>query len=156
MENQLNSIINGFFGDTGYGIIEMVERGEKGTKVLEIYVDSEEGIKLDDLAELNRKLNKLIDEKIPVNDLSKLMISSPGAERPFKYLWQLKKHTGRKIEIELNSGEKTEGKLLEADRESNGMILIEISGNKKAGTGEIRAINFGDIKESKVKISFSK
>ncbi|MBV6478123.1 MAG: Ribosome maturation factor RimP [Ignavibacteria bacterium] len=158
MENQLNKLIFGFLGEKGYGIIDMIERGERGTKVVEIFVDNEEGLMLDELAKLNRDLNRMIDDNFPVNDISKLVISSPGAERPFKYIWQLKKHLGRILEIEFENGEKTEGKLLEADEESNGILMIEVvnKNSPKISTGEIRAVNFGDIKEVKVKISFSK
>lgn len=158
MENQLNKLIFGFLGEKGYGIIDMIERGERGTKVVEIFVDNEEGLMLDELAKLNRDLNRMIDDNFPVNDISKLVISSPGAERPFKYIWQLKKHLGRILEIEFENGEKTEGKLLEADEESNGILMIEVvnKNSPKISTGEIRAVNFGDIKEAKVKISFSK
>lgn len=158
MENQLNTLINTYFGEKGYGIIDMIERGERGTKLIEIFVDNEEGLQLDELARLNRELNQLIDEKFPVNDVSKLVVSSPGTERPFKYIWQLKKHEGRILEIEFNNGEKTEGKLLEADKESNGMLILEIRKKDKIKNSaiEVRAVNFGDIKESRVKISFSK
>ena len=158
MENQLNTLIYGYFGERGYGIIDMIERGERETKVVEIFVDNEEGLKLDELGRLNRELNQLIDENFPVNDISKLVVSSPGTERSFKYIWQLKKHEGRILEIELRNGEKTEGKLLEADKESNGMLMLEIirKDKPKNSVSEVRAVNFGDIKESKVKISFSK
>lgn len=158
MENELKSIIEEYFSSSEYKIIELVFRGEKGTKVAEVYVDKEDGININELAAINRELNDLVDTKLIVKDLSKLVVSSPGAERSFRYLWQLKKHTGRILEIELHSGEKTEGRLISVEDSGSGLILLEIIIKEKGkkNTPETRAINFSDIKESRVKISFSK
>lgn len=158
MENELKTIIEEYFDSSDYRIIELVFRGEKGTKVAEIYVDREEGININELAAINRELNELVDNKLIIKDLSKLVVSSPGAERSFRFLWQLKKHAGRILEIELNSGERIEGKLESVEDTGNGMLILEIIKKEKGKkiTSESRAVNFSDIKESRVKISFSK
>lgn len=157
MESELNILINSFFDKSGYRIIELLERGEKGTKVIEIFVDNENGINIDELAKLNRELNALIDEKFVIKDISKIVISSPGAERPFKYFWQLKKHEGRLLEIELNSGEKFEGRLINTESDEE-ILMTEIQKKEKGKSAvtEQRAVRFNEIKESKVKISFNK
>lgn len=158
MENEIYKIIYSFFEKTRYGIIDLIERGEKGTKVIEIFVDSEEPINIDELAKMNRELNDLIDSQEIIPDISKLVVSSPGTERSFKFIWQLKKHIGRLLEIELNSGEKIEGILTEADNESSGLVMVNILRKEKGKkiTEELRVFKFSDIKESRVKISFSK
>ncbi|MBL0106785.1 MAG: hypothetical protein IPP52_05735 [Ignavibacteria bacterium] len=46
MENELKSIIEEYFSSSDYRIIELVLRGEKGTKVAEVYVDKEDGINI--------------------------------------------------------------------------------------------------------------
>lgn len=157
MENQLKSIIERYFESSDYKLIDLVFRGEKGTKVVEIFADSAEGVNIDELSKINRDLNELADTELIIKDLSKIVVSSPGAERPFKYLWQLRKHLGRNLEIEMNDGEKISGKLTETEEEKN-LIFMEIQKTEKGkkNISEIRAINFSDIKESRVKISFSK
>ena len=158
MENELKSIIEEYFSSSDYRIIELVLRGEKGTKVAEVYVDKEDGININELAAINRELNDLVDTKLIIKDLSKLVVSSPGAERSFRYLWQLKKHIGRILEIELQSGEKAEGKLESVEDSDSGHIFLEIIIKEKGkkNSMESRKINFSEIKESRVKISFSK
>lgn len=158
MENDLKKIIDEYFESSKYKLVELITRGEKGTKVAEIFADSVDGVNIDELAAINRDLNELVDSKMLVNDLSKLVVSSPGAEKSFKFIWQLEKHTGRTLEIEMNDGEKIEGKLANIENEPNGVIFLEIL-NKEKGkkvTSESRAIKFKDIKESRVKISFKK
>ena len=126
--------------------------------MLEIFADSTDGVNIDELAAINRDLNELVDSNILVNDLSKLVVSSPGAEKSFKYLWQLEKHRGRTLEIEMNDGEKIEGQLENIENEPNEVIFLEILIKEKGRKAipEMRAVNFKDIKESKVKISFKK
>ena len=84
------------------------------------------------------------------------MISSPGAERAFKYVWQLDKHIGRTLEILFNDDTMMVGRLLEVD-DDTGTVKIQLApdGKKKADPVEIE-LKFENIKEAKVKISFSK
>lgn len=158
MENELKSVIQEYFQDSSYKIIDFVLRGEKGTKVLELYVDNKEGVNIDELAKINRDLNKKVEEKIVIKDISKLIVSSPGAERPFKYIWQLYKHLERTIEVELFNGERIEGKLVVVSDNPDENIILDVSKKEKQKerSSELKEINFKDIKESKVKISFSK
>lgn len=157
-ENELRQLIENYFSESDYKIIEFVFRGEKGTRVLEIFVDNINGINIDEITKINKDLSGLIDEKLVINDISNLVVSSPGAERPLKFIWQLHKHTGRTLEIELNDSEKLEGKLSEISEEGTGKLMIEIAVKEKGKKNSyiIREINFKDIKTIKVKISFSK
>jgi len=158
MEKGLEELIKEYFRNSDYRIIEFVLRGEGGTKVVEIFVDNENGINIDDLAKINRDLNELVDSNLVIKDISKLVVSSPGAERSFRYLWQLRKHIGRTLDIELNNGEKLEGKLTCISDDENEYVSIDINRKEKGKqiVSETRIISFKDIKESKVKLSFSK
>lgn len=160
METDLKELLEGYFEQSEYKIVETIYRGEKRTKVLEIFVDNRDGVRIDELARINKDLNELVDRKFAVNEISNIIISSPGADRPLKYIWQLYKHLGRKLAIQLNSAETIEGVLKEVveDRNDSGKILIEIQkreGKKNTGI-ELREINFSEIKELKIKISFLK
>ena len=157
IENELKNLIDEYFSNSEYRIIETVFRGEKGTKVLEIYVDNVNGIIFDEITGINKELSELIDSKLIINDISNLIVSSPGAERSIKYLWQLHKHSGRTLEIEMNDGEKFDGKLISVS-EDDSRIMVEIAVHEKGKKNVFmpREINFKDIKDLRVKISFSK
>jgi len=157
-ENELHSVIDEFFQNTDYRVIDTVLRGERGTTVLEIFVDNKDGIIFDELVNISKNLNEVVDSKISDNNIANLVVSSPGAEKPLKFIWQLYKHKDRILDIELMSGEILEGKLTNIEEEDDGKIELEIlhkEKNKKI-VSEIRAIDFRDIKNLKVKISFSK
>ncbi|MDQ3022608.1 MAG: hypothetical protein M3R36_18895 [Bacteroidota bacterium] len=158
IENEIHQLVDEYFTDSDYKVVDIILRGEKGTKVLEIFVDNKEGINIDDLTKFNKELNELIDEKIILNDLSKIVVSSPGAERPIKFFWQLCKHAGRDLEIELNNEEKIEGKLITVSDAGDEIIFVEITHREKGKkvVTEMKEMTFKEIKELKIKISFSK
>lgn len=157
-ELELQSLINDYFISSEYKIIETVIRGEKGTRVLEIFIDNEKGINIDEITKINKDLSGLIDEKIDLFSISNLVVSSPGAERPLKFHWQLYKHKGRLLEIEMVDGEMVEGKLIELSELGEEKIVIEIPLKEKGKklTYYPREIDFKEIKEVKVKLRFSK
>lgn len=158
IESEIRQIVDEYFKDSDYKVVDIVLRGEKGTKVLEIFVDNIEGIQIDDLTKFNKELNELIDEKIVLNDLSKIVVSSPGAERPLKFFWQLHKHLGRELEIELSNGNKMEGMLKTVSDTGDEIVFVEVTHREKGKkvVTELRELNFNDVKELKIKISFSK
>ncbi|MBK8981465.1 MAG: hypothetical protein IPM38_03870 [Ignavibacteria bacterium] len=155
METEIRNIAEDYFSRSDYKIIDYILRGEKGTKVLEIFVDNRNGINIDELVKINHELDDLIEEKIELVDISKLQISSPGAERSFKYIWQLEKHIGRDIEIRLDGDTEITGKLtLVTENDSKIGIEIQVKEKGKKNQTEYREINFGDILESKIKLKF--
>jgi ribosome maturation factor RimP len=84
----------------GLTLLDLKRRGERGTTVIEIVVDSEEGVKLDDLTELSRWTSALFDEiEDAIPGRYKLEVSSGGLDRPLEHLWQYRKNLGRLIKL---------------------------------------------------------
>lgn len=155
MQEKLAGLINQLLKETKYTLIDLVIRGEKRSKVLEVYVDSVKDMDLEMLGSLNYKLNELVESDSSL-DFSRVLVSSPGVDRPFRFSWQLVKHIGRTLEIETCDGEIFFGKLTNVSNESE-LKLEEYKPGKKQilkSTGKYRAIKFSDIKKSKVLISF--
>ena len=152
MEEIIRSVIEA----TDYRIIELVIRGEKRTKVLEIFVDRKEGVNIDELAEISRELERKIEESNYAGELSKIIVSSPGIDRPFRYIWQLDKHVGRTLWVRLNDGREIEGKLERVSDEDGELCILVVPEGKKKSEPVETLIRFADMKEAKIKISFSK
>ena len=84
----------------GMVLLDLKRRGERGTTVLEVVVDSEDGVKLDDLTELSRWTSALLDEdEEAIPGRYKLEVSSAGLDRPLEHLWQYRKNFGRLIKL---------------------------------------------------------
>ena len=131
----------------GYLLIELNIRGDQHLKVLELYIDNEKGITPEDCVTVSRAVNEAIEAEKLIDMNFRLDVSSPGTERPLKYLAQYSKHINRKFEILYKDAEeekKLTSKLLRVDGED--LFFAEKGGEAK--------IEFKNITQAKVLISF--
>lgn len=84
----------------GLHLLDLKRRGERGTTVIEIVVDGEEGVTLDMLSQLSRFAALLLDEEEDaIPGRYKLEVSSAGLDRPLEHLWQYRKNIGRLVKL---------------------------------------------------------
>lgn len=130
----------------GYLFIDIDFRGDERNRILEIYIDNEKGIITADCVDVSRVCGNLIEEENLIESKYRLDISSPGIDRPVKFVQQYKKHIGRNFELEFEDqvSEKFNGKLMDVN---NDILKFEI--NKK-----IEEVNFKNIKSAKIIVRF--
>ena len=83
-------------------VVDLVCRGEAKTPVVELFIDNEQGVTLDLCREISRDLQPLFDKELP-GARYRLVVSSPGLERPLRHPWQYKKHLGRTLDLTLTA-----------------------------------------------------
>jgi len=128
-------------------LLEILFRGTKRNRVIEIFIDGEDNLSADDCARISREINKVIEEKELLDSAYRLDVSTPGVDRPLKYLKQYKKHINRKFEVRYKSGEKKKnitGKLVKIEDDN----LYFYSGREQV-------IKFEDIIKAKALVSFT-
>ncbi len=120
---------------------------------IKVFLDADDGITIEKCTSVNKALYKYIEETglFPDGNFS-LEVSSPGIDEPLKLHRQYQKNIGRKVEVLMNDGSKTEGKLLNV---SDGEIMIE----EKTGKGnkviiKKKTILFNQIRHTTVLITF--
>jgi ribosome maturation factor RimP len=69
--------------------------------MLRIYIDSENGILLDDCTKVSHQLSGMLDVEDPIQGEYQLEVSSPGADRPFFKLSQFESYVGSTVNINL-------------------------------------------------------
>jgi ribosome maturation factor RimP len=138
----------------------LVELRIKPTNNIKVFIDADQGISIEKLVQLNRKLYKDLEESnfYPNGDFS-LEVSSPGLDEPLKMLRQYKKNIGRLVEVITNEGSKIEGKLMAATEEE--VTVEEEKGKTPSGkpSGKKKeivqhTIPFTQIKTTKIQIKF--
>ncbi len=128
-------------------LIDLIIRGNERNPVIEIYIDGDEPVTANDCSKLSRKITSFIEDEELLTGNYRLDVSSPGIDKPLKYLRQYPKHINRSFEIKyLENGEKKkfEGELINIDGENLTFLT-----NK----GEIK-LNFNQIQKAKVIIRF--
>jgi ribosome maturation factor RimP len=129
-------------------VIDINFRGDNRKKIIELFVDAEINVDADYLAEISREINSIIEEQDIIQQAYRLDVSTPGVDRPLKFLKQFPKHINRNFEVTYKSGDESKtitGKLLSVEREE----LTFLSEKKEI------LIEFKNITIAKVIISFS-
>jgi ribosome maturation factor RimP len=122
---------------------------------IKLLIDSDTGISVANCMSVSRNVEHNLDRE--VEDFS-LEVSSAGIDQPFKIRRQYIKNIGREVKVSLHDELVIEG-LLEEVNENNIVVLTRkkerIEGRKAKKWVETKhIINFDDIKETKVIISF--
>lgn len=152
----------------GLLLIDVSLKGDNRNRIVEVFVDSRNGVSVDDCAEMSREMASILDSADLITSKYRLDVSSPGVDRPLKFLEQFYKHLERKFEVsysmpvkkdgtgkeETESGSSEAPQALEV-RKITGK-LVKIDGDTltfKVNNEEV-PVNFNTIKTAKVLISF--
>lgn len=123
-------------------LVDVVVRGQKGSRVVEIYVDSDEGLSVEQLAKVSREIGFLLESEDAIPGRYNLNVSSPGVDRPLTMLRQLRKNVGRNVSVSFNDNRKHIRGTLTDVGEDNFTI--------RAQNKEDNQLSFGDVKEVRV------
>lgn len=86
--------------DLGYVLVDIEYKKQSTGMVLELFIDSENGITLDDCERVSKALDEPMDELNPTCDESYcLNVSSLGLDRPLTKEYQFNKYKGKEIEL---------------------------------------------------------
>lgn len=134
----------------GQFIVDVSVTSRPPRKIM-VIVDADQGITIDDCAEISRQLSKSLDDTGLVEENFFLEVSTPGVEHPLKLKRQYRKNIGRKLKLKLID-KTVEGKLEEVSEEKI-RLTQEIGQGKKK---EIQSIEvpFADIEKAFVIVSF--
>jgi ribosome maturation factor RimP len=120
--------------------------------LIQVLVDTEEGISLETCAKLNRFIGQQLEDH-PLFDFPyTLEVSSPGIEKGLKFPKQYTRNIGRELNLTLTSGLSVLGKLTACSSEF--VVLKPAKEKKEKEEKEDITIPFSTIKEAKVMISF--
>lgn len=129
--DRVRGLVEEVIAGTDYFLVDVEVRGHKGTRVLEVYVDSEDEMGHDDLALISKEVGFLLDVEDVVDGSYKLELSSPGIKRPLQRPQQYRKNVGRTLRVRYEDNGKEElvvGDLKDADDK---MIEIELPSEKR-------------------------
>ncbi len=122
---ELREAIDACAAQKGACVLELLIRGGSANRVYEIFIDNEEGVSLGFCSEISRDIKTLLDRLTPERQY-RLIVSSPGFDRPLKYPWQFKKHVGKLMQVTERVADgmlATTGRLASAS--ADGFVLLD-------------------------------
>ncbi|MFH8488988.1 ribosome maturation factor RimP [Streptomyces longisporoflavus] len=131
--------------------IEVASVGRK--RVLRVVIDSDDGVDLDQIAEISRELSEKLDESDAMGDGEyTLEVGSPGAERPLTEHRHYLRAVGRLAKFQLTEGGELIARILEVDDEGVDLEVPGVKGRKPAA----RRLTFDEIAKARVEVEFNR
>ncbi len=142
LEQKLIRIISAPVVALGYELVNIeFIRGRRAT--LRIYIDTENGITVDDCADVSHQVSAVLDVENPIAVPYDLEVSSPGIERPLRTAGHYARYSGERVilvlRIPLQNRRRWQGTIKSVDGE---MITVTMSD----GNDEIFAL--GNIQKA--------
>ncbi|MFD2231388.1 ribosome maturation factor RimP [Alkalimarinus sediminis] len=97
LEELIRPVVEGL-GFEFWGM-EFVSQGKHS--VLRVFIDSENGIMLEDCEVVSRQISGVMDVEDPIAGEYALEVSSPGMDRPLYRLDQFERYAGHKVSLKL-------------------------------------------------------
>lgn len=144
-EQKVMAIVEEVLQGTDSYVVEVSIRGNKGSRVVEVFVDSDTGTSVDELARISREVGFVLDTDEVIDGRYSLNVSSPGVNRPISLPRQFPKHVGRKLRVRYRTeGEETKEEEGALESASESGIALRVSGSRKL------QLNFEDVIEARV------
>jgi len=144
---KIKEIVEPVIDGLGAFLVDVVVRGDRRGPVLELYVDTDAGITIDECAEINRRILPLLESTALLPELSRVEVSSPGVDRPLKFMRQYPRNIGRIVDVKYCAGEierAIHGYLEDVD---DSLIVV------KTAEGDRVEVPFDAIIETKVEVT---
>ena len=131
MQQQLAELLAPTVSALGYELlgVEYIAQGKHS--IVRIFIDSENGINLDDCQLVSGQVSGLLDVEDPIKGEYNLEVSSPGSDRPLFTLEHFKQFLGQPVSIRFNGmvekRRKLKGNIITAE---NGTVTISELGTE--------------------------
>ncbi|MGW0537480.1 ribosome maturation factor RimP [Streptomyces sp. NPDC003032] len=131
--------------------IEVASVGRK--RVLRVVIDSEDGVDLDQIAEVSRLLSAKLDETDAMGEGEyDLEVGSPGAERALTERRHYRRAVDRLVKFQLTGGDELIARILTMDDEGLDLEVPGVKGRKPSA----RRLAFDEIDKARVQVEFSR
>ena len=139
--------------DDSYFLVDIIVKGTGGGKMkVLILLDGDEGVNIDDCADLSRAIGMRVEAEDLIEQAYILEVSSPGLDHPLKLNRQYANNAGRRLKLQLKDGKQITGKLVEATEEA--ISFEKEVKEKKKTVHQLVTIGFDEIEKANVLVSF--
>lgn len=97
---------------------------------LQVFVDSDDGVTLEDCARLSRSIDRQLEAQATIEGPYTIEVSSPGIDRPIRAEKEFRRKLGRTIEVDFRDSSRQQLRGILKDI-AEGQIAVE---TKKSGT----------------------
>lgn len=126
IEKVVQELIADYLVEHDIELVEITYKRMQGEMTLRLFVDTSNGIRMDECEALNHYIGEVLDRDNVIAEHYVIEVASPGLDRPMKSDRDFERNVGKDIEVttyEMIDGRKThEGRFIGMDKEN---IVIE-------------------------------
>lgn len=101
MQEKLVSMLSPAVSGLGFELWGVEYLGQGKHSVLRLYIDSEDGVTLDDCSQVSHQVSGILEVEEPIKGQYNLEVSSPGMDRPLFTAGQFARYVGSNVKVRL-------------------------------------------------------
>ena len=159
---RLTGWIQPVVSDSGYDLEELVVTPAGRRSVVRVVVDRDQGVTLDDIAEVSRAVSDVLDKNDDGMGRTPyvLEVTSPGVDRPLTEPRHWRRNTGRLVAVAVGpagSAEQVTGRIT-AVGDSGVELAVEVPGKPgaKKRPPTARTVPWGELGAGRVQVEFGR
>jgi ribosome maturation factor RimP len=154
ISNHIRQLAETLLSNNSLFIVDVIASMKRKPGKILVTLDGDNGVSIEDCAELSRKLSEQLDADTLVDENYILEVSTPGLDQPLKLFRQYKKNIGRVLKVKLtNEINSTEGTLVSVTEVD--ITLSQKLGKGKKSEEKVSTIPFSSIEKVFVTVSFN-
>ncbi len=130
MQERVQALLEPLVESLGYELVCLELHGAGNNSLLRLYIDSPDGIGLEDCERVSREVSAAMDVADPISSSYRLEVSSPGLDRPLAKPEHFRRYAGCQAKVQMrvpvNGRRRFAGKLAGLEQDE---ILIEVDGS---------------------------
>ena len=145
MQEKLISMFLPAVSGLGFELWGVEYIGQGKHSVLRLYIDSENGVTLDDCQQVSYQVSGILEVEDPIKGQYSLEVSSPGMDRPLFTIEHFTRYVGSNVKVRLRQavlGRRKFTALIEAV-ENDEIVLVD-------ETGEAINVHMSDIEKANI------
>lgn len=127
----IETLVKPVLESMGYQLVERELVTDMGRLILRLYIDKEGDVTLEDCTAASRAVSAHLDVEDPITGKYDLEISSPGVERPLRYMEDFERFKGETVKLRtkepINNRQNYRGTLTGCDAQ---MIYMTVDGTE--------------------------
>lgn len=130
VSNNLDRLLRPVIEGMGYECVGIEYLGGgHGRPTLRIYIDTEDGVTVDDCGAVSHQVSGVLDVEDPIPENYTLEVSSPGLDRPLFTPEHYQRFLGREVTLRFHGKWEGHRKLIGVLKESaDGVVVLECEG----------------------------
>ncbi|MBW2467410.1 MAG: ribosome maturation factor RimP [Deltaproteobacteria bacterium] len=146
--NRVETIALPVLDDLGLDLVEIQYRREQHGWVLRLIIDKIDGVSLDECTAVSREISQLLDIEDFIDQAYNLEVSSPGLDRPLKYMTDFERFVGRLAKIKTIEPIGSERVFIGRIKRTEGEAIV-----LGVGTKEV-VILFSQVAKARLEVEF--